>query len=59
MGMTFGRCLAMLTRSRPERCENSTAYTAPSVRARVCVYVSETAEGGRRKQFLTPVDHLP
>lgn len=30
MGITFGRCLAMLTRSRPERCENSTAYTAPS-----------------------------
>ena len=30
MGITFGRFFAMLTRSRPERWENSTAYTAPS-----------------------------
>lgn len=29
MGTTLGRALAMLTRSRPERWENSTAYTAP------------------------------
>ncbi len=30
MGMTFVRCVAMLMRSRPERCENSTAKTVPS-----------------------------
>ena len=29
MGMTLGRDFAMLMRSRPERCENSTAYTMP------------------------------
>mmetsp|Transcript_16769 Transcript_16769/g.29378 ORF Transcript_16769/g.29378 Transcript_16769/m.29378 type:complete len:231 (-) Transcript_16769:54-746(-) len=30
IGTTFGRFLAIFTRSRPDRCENSTAYTAPS-----------------------------
>lgn len=29
MGMTLVRSLAMLIRSRPGRCENSTAYTTP------------------------------
>ena len=29
IGMTFVRCLAMLIKSRPGRCENSTAYTQP------------------------------
>ena len=30
MGITFVRFFAMFTRSRPGRCENSTAYTMPS-----------------------------
>ena len=30
IGTTLGRFLAMLIKSRPDRCENSTAYTTPS-----------------------------
>uniref|UniRef100_A0A2M4CA94 Putative secreted protein n=1 Tax=Anopheles marajoara TaxID=58244 RepID=A0A2M4CA94_9DIPT len=30
MGMMLVRFLATFSRSRPERCENSTAYTSPS-----------------------------
>ena len=38
IGTTFMRFLAMLMRSRPERCENSTAYTMPSWKWCILLY---------------------
>lgn len=46
MGMTFVRFFAMLTRSRPDLCENSTAYTVPSCPKLVSISMKRSKQKG-------------